>query len=175
MNNQKEVWLPVKGYEGFYEVSNLGRLKGVERSVKHPKGGYRVVKEKFFKLNIDSCGYYTVRLSSFGFAKSFRIHVLVCESFLNHTPDGFNLVIDHIDNDKLNNSLHNLQIVTNRYNSTKDKKIGTSRHVGVTWSKNHTKWKSCIYIGGKSKHLGYFDCELAAAKAYNDKLKEINK
>jgi len=156
-----EVFKDIKGYEGSYKISNLGRVKSLKRN-----------KETILKDGISGCGYKTVGLYSGRNRKTFKVHQLVAIEFLNHDPKKSKLVVDHIDNNKLNNNLTNLQIVTHRYNSSKDTNSG-SKYTGVSLHKLSNKWISNITLNGKQKYLGLFKCELAAAKAYNDKLKEI--
>ena len=62
----EEVWKDVVDYEGLYQVSSLGRVKGCERIVKHPRGGNRILKEKFRSLANDTDGYKVVDLPMFG-------------------------------------------------------------------------------------------------------------
>jgi hypothetical protein len=153
----QEVWKPVVGYEGIYEVSNLGRVKSY---VKYKDG-------IILNMSLNSTGYPRVCLKG----RFYNTHVIIAKTFLNYTSTkGF--VIDHIDDDKTNNSVDNLQIVTHRYNITKSKK-GTSKYTGVHWDKNNKKWKSAIQINGVIKTLGSFDCELKAHLAYQNKLKEV--
>ena len=159
MNNQEEVWLPVKGYEGLYEVSNLGSVKSFVRG-----------KGKVLNCSLTDTGYYRVNLHKNGFQRNFKVHKLVAISFLNHTPCGHKLVIDHIDNNKLNNVIDNLQIITNRENSSKDRKGGTSKYVGVSLIRKTNKWKAQIKINGKNKFLGNFDKEIDASNAYQKEL-----
>tara|TARA_R110000851_G_scaffold133406_1_gene268287 strand:- start:373 stop:867 length:495 start_codon:yes stop_codon:yes gene_type:complete len=159
-----EIWKDVIGYEGVYEVSNLGNVKSLAR-----KG---VREDKILKPNADSQGYLKVGLSSSGKLKIVRIHQLVAVAFLNHTPSGNKLVVDHKNNIGTDNRLENLQIITNRENTSKDKK-GTSKYAGVYWSKQSKKWRAQITINGKMKHLGLFTDELKASEAYQNKLSNI--
>ena len=160
-----EEFRDVVGYEGLYQVSNLGNVK----SLKFGKG--RVLKElqTGLKKNI----YLAVALSKDGKGKQYKIHQLVAMAFLNHTPCGNELVVDHINDDKLDNRLENLQIVSHRFNTYKTQGRHTSKYKGVSLHKKLNKWVSNIMINGKSNHLGVFNCELAAAAAYQNKLKEI--
>lgn len=87
-------------------------------------------------------------------------------SFLGHKSNGHRLVVDHINNIPSDNRLENLQIITHRKNSSKDRKGGSSKFVGVYWDKQMSKWRARIYLKGKSKHLGLFDSEKEAANAY---------
>lgn len=155
-----EIWKSIKDYEGLYEVSNLGMVKSLKFG-----------KERVLKPSIDSSGYYSVVLSDKIKGKSKRIHQLVAESFLNHTSCGHKLVVDHINDNPLDNRVENLQVVTQRYNTRKTQGNYSSKYKGVCWSKNAKKWMSSITINGKSKHLGYFNCELQAHLAYQNKIK----
>ena len=160
-----EEFRDIKGYEGIYQVSNLGRVKSLKR--------LRVPKERFLKVNTDGNGYLKVNLSFNGKVKNAVIHKLVAIAFLDHNPNGMITVIDHIDNNKLNNRLENLQLVTQRYNASKDKTGGSSKYVGVSWDKNAGKWKVEITIKGNRKYLGCFINEEEANDAYQKKLKTV--
>jgi hypothetical protein len=168
-----EIWKEVKGFED-YEISNLGRVKSLARIIITSRSTYSV-KERMLNSSDDGNGYMRVSLVKNGKPKDKRIHVLVAEAFLNHTSNGHKLVVDHIDNDRSNNKLGNLQIVTQRKNASKDKKGFSSEYVGVCWAKHNKKWRASIWINGKKKHLGYFIDELEAAKAYQDALAKLVK
>ncbi len=170
--NQKEVWKDVKNYEGLYQVSNLGRVKSLDRMVKHSSKNRKIFiqKGRDLKPSINSNGYKQFRLSWENKSKTFLAHKLVAQSFLNHITDGTNkLVVDHIDNDKLNNNVINLQIITNRENCSKDKKGKHSSLIGVT--KLNNMFIAQIYIKGKNKYLGSFKKEI---DAHNEYIKELN-
>jgi len=167
----KEIWKDIPNYEGYYQVSNFGRVKSLERKVNAK--GERLISEKILKPYYGGGGYDAVSLRKNGIKKTSKIHKLVAIAFLGHKPCGHNEVVDHIDNNRLNNRLDNLQLTTQRHNLSKDKKGGTSKYVGVTLYKPTGKYVSKIRINGKLKHLGYFTNELKAAEAYQDKLKSI--
>ena len=158
MGQQQEEFRPVPGYEGYYEVSNFGNVKSL-------------TNDKILKPCLDGRGYYKVTLSKDGKTKTIRIHILVATAFLGHKPDGYKIVVDHIDNNKLNNNLTNLQLITHRENISKDKKNGTSKYKGVYLEKNANKWRSQILIDSKKKHLGLFTSEEEAHEAYQKALK----
>lgn len=160
--NNSEIYKDVKGYEGIYQVSNLGNIKSLTRLVFRRGRMNFPVKGKMLK-GTNSLGYLIVTLSCDGFVVKKAVHQIVAESFLNHTIDGHNIVVDHIDNNKLNNRLDNLQLVSNRENSTKDRKNSTG-FLGVSKSRN--RFKSKIEINGKSKHLGVFPTAELAHSAY---------
>tara|TARA_R110000803_G_scaffold171512_2_gene234424 strand:- start:18 stop:524 length:507 start_codon:yes stop_codon:yes gene_type:complete len=167
-----EIWKDVKNYEGRYQISNFGNVKSLERIVKHSRGGDKVVREKILQPGTDGGGYPQVTLHNSG-RVTIKVHRLVAESFLGHEPNGTHeIVVDHIDNNPLNNNINNLQLISQRENLSKDKK-GTSKHTGVHWYKRDKKWVSSIRINGKLKHLGRFNCETKAHLAYQNKLKTL--
>ena len=98
------------------------------------------------------------------------VHQLVAMAFLGHVPCGHKIVVDHINHDKLNNRLENLQLITNRENCSKDVKNKSSKYTGVSWDKARNKWVSQIKINGKTVPLGRYKCELVASIVYQKKL-----
>ena len=169
-----ENWKDIKGYEGFYQISDLGRVKSLKRWIENKGNGGYFLKSKLVKIGL-SQGYPCVSLNKNGVCKKFRVHQLVAIAFLNHKPCGFKLVVDHIDNNKLNNKLENLQIVTNRVNTSKDRRGCSSKYVGVHYNKNGTNhWRSTISIDGKIINLGCFPTEERASIAYNFALMQLD-
>lgn len=158
---EEEIWKHVKGYEGFYMINNYGVVMNTNGRI--------------LKQSKSSDGYLVLGLCKFGKVKTFRVHVLMAVNFLNHVPNTNNMVVDHIDNNPLNNHLSNLQIITTRENTSKDRfrKNYTSKYLGVYWSKQAKKWHASIGLGKKTIHIGYFHNELDAHNAYLNKLKEI--
>ena len=102
-----ETWKDVKSYEGLYEVSNLGRVRSldrIDRSGKQRKG-------RLLKLVINKCGYSMVALySSNGFRKTKSVHRIVYEAFVGDITKGKD--INHIDENKQNNRPENLEALT---------------------------------------------------------------
>ena len=169
METQKEIWKDVSGHSG-YEVSNFGRVKSLARVVMRSDGNKYSVKERVLKTGDNGSGYLQVALDK----KSRTVHQLVAIAFLNHKPDGtMKTCVDHIDNNKLNNRADNLQLISARENTSKDKKGGSSEYVGVCWDKSSSKWHSRIRINSKRKYLGSFTNELDAAEAYQNALTKL--
>jgi hypothetical protein len=158
-----EIYKDVIDYEGIYQVSNLGNVKSMKFN-----------KEKILKPSKDSKGYLSINLSVNGVFKMRNIHQLVAESFLNHKRCGYRLVVNHLDFNKTNNNVSNLEIVSARENCNKKHLKSTSQYTGVHWSKNSNKWISRITINGKNKHLGSFNDELRAVYAYQKELLNIS-
>jgi hypothetical protein len=164
---QEEIWKDIPGYENYYQVSNQGNVRSLDRKV-----GNRLLKGKVLNTHI-SKGYYRLQLNYNSKARMMFVHQLVAMAFLGHKPDGTTkIVVDHIDNNPLNNNLTNLQVISGRENSSKDRK-GSSKYTGVHWNKQKNKWTSSIEVKNKLKHLGYFDLEEEASKYYQDALKSI--
>jgi len=153
-----EIWKNVIGYEDRYQVSNLGNVKSLKKNL-------------IMKPQIQE-GYKTVSFFYKGKQKNQKIHKLVAMAFLSHIPCGFRIVVDHIDHNPLNNKIDNLQLITNRLNLSKDQKNKSSKYTGVSWFKQTNKWRTQIRINGVVINLGYFNNELEASKAYQDRLLE---
>jgi hypothetical protein len=166
MNEEIEIWKDIPNYEGHYQVSSFGDVKSIARNT--TKGGV-------LKKDKGTNGYLQVVLYKCGNRKRFTVHQLVAMAFLGHVPDGTSkIVVDHKDNNKLNNRADNLQLIPHRENASKDKKGFTSKFIGVSWDKNMNKWKSALRFNGRVIHLGHFELEIDAAKAYQKALKEYN-
>lgn len=155
-----EVWRDVVGYNGKYKVSTYGQIMS-----------FAMGNSKIMKQPLNTTGYKIVRLSLNGEIKTRTVHQLVAEAFLNHKPCGHSLIIDHIDNDKLNNKVSNLQLITQRSNTSKDKKNKTSKYTGVCLDRG--KWRAAAWCNGKNFLIGRFDCEEKAKKAYDLFVKSI--
>lgn len=169
----EEVWKDVVGYEGIYKVSDLGRVKGLDRYVPCVLNGKRFIKGIFLKQLENDWGYLHVKLSRDGKSKCRSVHQLVAESFLGHVPCGHKIVVDHIDFNTKNNKLPNLRLISTRENNSNKKYAGVSKYTGVTWDKSRGKWAARIRIGDKRPYLGRFDSEYEAHLAYQRALSEI--
>lgn len=111
-----EIWKPVKGYEGLYEVSNLGNVRSLDRYVMLGNHGnqYCLLKGKPKKPSTDSNGYLITNLSKNGQVKTYFVHRLVSEAFIpnpNVLP-----FIDHINTIKTDNRVENLRWCSQKEN-----------------------------------------------------------
>lgn len=171
---ENEIWKDVPGLEEEYQVSNLGRVRSKSRNTWNGHVFFelksKIKSQRFFKD-----GYLYTDLYKSMKKKSYAVHVLVAMAFLGHKPDGFKLVVDHIDNNKTNNNASNLRIVTNRENANFKHLNTTSKYVGVYWNKKAKRWRADIRINGEKKYLGHFLTEYDAHLAYQKELTEINK
>jgi hypothetical protein len=172
---KETIFKDVVGYEGVYQISNTGLVYSYPKCWRTGRSNAIVCHEgKILTQTKGKEGYFRVHLSVDGVKKKRTVHQLVAESFLNHVSDGYKLVIDHINDDKSDNRVENLQIVTARFNSRKTKNPkDSSRYRGVTFYKPLQKWQAGYSFKGKSIHIGRYDNELDAHNAYVDKLKEL--
>jgi hypothetical protein len=161
----QEIWKTIPGYTE-YQISNLGNVISLKNS-----------KKRMLKPAPMQNGYLVVSLSNAGKTKTFTIHSLVAEAFLGYKRDGFKTnTVDHIDQIKTNNILTNLQLISQRENTSKSKRssgIKTSKYTGVSWNKGVNKWIVYIRIGNKHKCLGTFVNEEDAHKAYQKELTKV--
>lgn len=109
----KEIWKPIKGYEGYYEVSNLGRVRSVERIVERKDGSIRRYKGKILSPCFPH-GYAHVNLARNGKYKSVKVHRLVAESFIPN-PNNYS-EINHKNEIKDDNRVSNLEWCSRKYN-----------------------------------------------------------
>lgn len=123
---QEEEWRDIKGYEGLYQVSNLGRVKSLERTSIDKIGRKQHTKERILKQLIRANGYLQVNLcNSSCKRKNFLVHRLVCEVF-HENPEN-KPCVNHIDENKTNNVASNLEWCTHTENinyGTRNKRAG---------------------------------------------------
>ena len=110
----EEIWKPVVGYEGLYEVSSYGRVKSLDRYVKYSDGRIYLHKGKVLSLAKDKNGYFVVSLYFNGKHNTIKVHRLVAQAFI---PNPDNLPeVNHLDEDKTNNRVENLEWCDHKYN-----------------------------------------------------------
>lgn len=119
---EKEIWKPVKGYEGLYEVSNLGRVRSLDRVVKYSTGATRLHKGRIMKTPSSRSGYPHTVLRKNKKGRTTCVHRMVAEAFLPNPED--KRAVNHIDGVKHNNHLSNLEWVTFQENSRHAWKMG---------------------------------------------------
>ena len=110
---ENENWRPIKGYEGFYDISSFGRVKSIERKVSNGHG-LVLLHERFLKPNILAKGYFQVTLYNGKTRKCFQVHRLVAEAFIpndNNYPQ-----INHKNGNKQDNRVENLEWCDNSMN-----------------------------------------------------------
>jgi len=118
MENQSiiEIWRPTKGFEGYYEVSNLGSVRSIDRVVYDKvRKCYRLLKGKTLTIRDNGHGYKTVMFCRDHKIYNKYVHILVAESFLDN-PDHLPTV-NHKDENKENNRVDNLEWCSQYYNN----------------------------------------------------------
>lgn len=117
MTSEAEVWKDIPGWEGLYQASNLGRIRSLDR--RRTVKGTRACKGRVLSPNDLGNGYFGVHLYRYGSPRRVTtVHRLVAEAFLPTDPERGE--VNHIDGDKSNNRLSNLEWVTrveNEYHS----------------------------------------------------------
>lgn len=169
-----EQWKDVVGYEGLYQISDLGRVKSLKRkrNNKCKNHSRKLIIERILKQSIMKY-YPCVGLHKHKINKITKVHIISSMAFLNHTPCGHKLVVNHIDINKLNNKLNNLELTTARINSNRAHLKSTSKYVGVCWEKSSKKWVARIHFNKKRKTIGRFLNEIDASNAYQKALLAI--
>ena len=107
----QEIWKDISGYEGIYQISNLGRVKSIARKTKNQYGDVN----RILKIKIEKNGYARIGLFKDKKQKFFEVHRLVAQAFIpntNHYPH-----VNHKDENKLNNNVENLEWCTPNYNN----------------------------------------------------------
>ena len=152
-----EIFKNIPNYKNLYQVSNLGNVKNLRSNL--------ILTKSMVKP------YYVVNLiDAIGNVKQFKIHKLVAMAFLNHIPNRYELVVDHINNNPLDNRLENLQLITNRLNCSKDR--NRDLPTGV-YRRPNGKFRVTTSINGKYKSLGTFSTVEEASNAYQEFIKLI--
>jgi hypothetical protein len=150
-----QIWKEIENSDGLYLINVDGKIVNTKTS-------------KEVKSYINSKGYLQAKIKINGKWASMKTHRLIAIAFIENK---FNKpFINHIDSNRLNNHISNLEWVTNRENvcHSKLKLNGYSKMIGVSWHKTNKKWISQIRIKDKMKFLGYFLNEI---DAYNARVK----
>ena len=132
-----EIWKPVPGFEDRYGVSNFGRVKSIKRVCKTEKG-VRIVPEKILNGSLDTYGYLFVVLSKDGKHKNYLIHKLVMSAFTCNPEN--KPQINHLDGNKLNNNLTNLEWSTAKENINHKFKV-------LKYKQHNCKGVVCVETG----------------------------
>lgn len=102
-----EIWKPVYGYDGLYEVSSTGDVRSVDRIATHQMGGPLKLRGKKLSVHVNPKGYCTYALCRHGKLKTFAAHTLVLEAFVGPRPEGQEAC--HLDGNRQNPRLDNLR------------------------------------------------------------------
>lgn len=170
-----EEWKDIPRYEGFYKISNHGRVKSSDRRVNARGGRTALRKGQILKHNLSGPkrDYPCICLCVNKQKKTIKIHRLVALVFIGD-PNG--LTVDHIDGNKLNNRVDNLRYCTIRENCTHyTSSLDAKRpYTGVSKEPRcKNRWRACISINGKMNYIGFYNTPEAARDAYLAKKESI--
>lgn len=138
-----EIWKDIEGYEGLYQVSNLGRVKSLKFN-----------KEKILKLLLDSKGYYKVNLYKNNKIKTYLMHRLIASAFIsnpNNLPQ-----VNHKDEDKTNNKVENLEWCTVDYNINYGTRTEKTQKPILQFTKDGEFVKKWSCIKDVERELGFY-------------------
>ena len=165
----EEIWKSIAGYEGLYEVSNLGRVRSIDRYVN--AGGtmnedrMSLKKGKILNCSPTKRGYTRVNLSVNSKIKQEYIHRLVAIAFLDKIDGKLN--VNHINGNKEDNRVCNLEFVNQRENILHAKIYTMNKNCPfVSYLKKFNRYESSIIINGKAVKLGRFKTEEDAFNSY---------
>jgi len=150
----KENLKDIKGFEGSYQVSNLGRVKSLDRNIVKSDGKIQKTKGKLLKLKVQNTGYYEVTLKRNQEAFYKLVHRLVLSNFKHSS----NLLANHIDGNKKNNNINNLEYTSHIENMKHWCTVLSGKEkYGVHFHKKNRKWIAQINIGDVPTYLGSFN------------------
>lgn len=132
----EEVWMPIIGYEDFYLVSNMGKIKSMSRQVRIEGSDFRTTTERILNAEINH-GYERVVLFKGGQKRHFRVSRLVCEAFHGSCPEGMECL--HINGDKSDNRAENLKWGTHLENMNEPIFISRIRNAAKNGSHDSLK------------------------------------
>lgn len=148
-----EIWKNIIGFEGAYQVSNLGRVKSLDRVVVRSESSQRLAKGKILSLQKDRLGYIYVHLSLNGKGCKKKVHRLVCEAFCEKKAN--QNVVNHIDGDKTNNISKNLNWCTHQENTLHALAAGLRTDVGENAKDNILSEQEVLDI--RNNHIDSYE------------------
>lgn len=169
MLQKEEIWKDIKGYEDWYQVSNFGRVKSLERTFIDKSGHKQHIKERIRKPSTDKDGYlYVLLYKGSGKGRKFLVHRLVCGAFYENPKN--KPQVNHINEDKADNRASNLEWVTAKENCNHGTRTARmAKAVAKTKSKpvgQYTRddklikiWQSTIEV---QRQLGYYHSSIGA-------------
>lgn len=136
-----EIWKDVVGYEGIYKVSNMGNVKRMQRDWRSGRKGckYKHLDESPVKQRQTAYGYMVCTLCKDGVKLTKRVHILVAQAFIENPNPEFYTVVNHIDFNRANNCVENLEWCSPKENSQ--------------YSAEHGRYKNFIYTKAQKEQM----------------------
>lgn len=147
----QEIFTPVQGYESFYEVSNFGNFRSLDRIVSDG----RKMKGKPLIKTKDKQGRNYVTFSKNSVTKKIRVHVVVASHFIGNRPDGFDIC--HNDGNPSNNHVSNLRYDTHKNNMIDMASHGNSQRGEKNWNTTTTKEQILQIKNLRAQGMKYID------------------
>lgn len=123
-----EIFKDVENYEGYYQISNLGRIKSLQRPAKNHSGLTKTLKEKYLNTHISKTGYYVIDFKKDSIRKTFKVHRLIAFAFIDKV-EGKDF-INHKNGVKTDNRIENLEWCTIAENNSHSRATGLSKQKG---------------------------------------------
>ena len=171
------IWYDVlyNNIETNIQITECGKVRRVKKDwYGHSKNVSNISfgEVDFSRLKLSTKGYRQLKIQIKGVKqKTVRVHQLVASVFYNYIfNNSDNLVVDHKDNDKLNNHKSNIRVISNRENVSKQIVISKGLPIGSYFDKSMKKYRSQIIINKVKIHLGYFDTLKESQDAYKEAL-----
>lgn len=169
----EEIWKPIKGYEGLYEVSNLGRVRSLDRCVVYANGQVHIHRGKILRPGISN-GYMQVHLCKCGDMKQPLVHRLVADAFI---PNPENLPqVNHKDENPSNNEVSNLEWCTSEYNinyGTRKEKVMKSLVDSGYWKEDRVGFDKKTYYQIRRKDPEYRKRHNEYNRRYREKKRSV--
>lgn len=150
----QEIWKPIKEYENLYMISNLGKVKSLDRITQNGSGKF-IKKGRLLKNHINNKGYEYMYLKDRERIKKVYVHRLVAQAFIPNPNN--KKEVNHIDCNPLNNKVNNLEWVSHKENMAYMSKLGRSNKTGE-WlekikQKNIENGKSVLQIDPNTNEI----------------------
>lgn len=177
IDTEKEIWKDIKGYEGFYQVSNLGRIKSLDRIIKY-KRNKKVLRKQIGKIlkQANRKEYKFVALLKEAKRKQYSVHRLVAEAFI---PNPDNLPeVNHLDFNPSNNCVTNLEWCTKSRNIKYSYDFGRRKSPKAMLGKKgrlHSRSKPILQYDLNGNFIKQWDCILEVERKLNIKNSNIVK
>ncbi len=158
----------------FYPSQTLKKVAEAVRPIPLTRGNFATVDAEDYYRLAKFNWYTTTGAKTFYAARKCNGKAVMMHREIMNAPD--HLVVDHIDRNGLNNCKANLRLCTISQNlcNTVSTKGSSSKYKGVSWHKREKNWVASIQFNGKIYHLGYFENEIDAAKAYDKKASQLH-